>query len=121
MLINSAQIVKAAQAVAAEEKTDKPEALSLIAIHDEHEFVDDKSQSLTKAIGLLSAGKTTHYYSYGNFNLVRLILHILKQTGPANVFMSSYSISSESIEQLQRHIQLKKILTFKLKIGRAHV
>ncbi len=78
------------------------------------EFADDKSKSLTKSIGQLQIGKTTHYYSYGNFNLVRLIAHLLKQTGPANIFMTSYSFSQASIEQLLNYRQKGLITSFRV-------
>lgn len=77
-------------------------------------FADDKSKTLIKSIGQLQNDKTTHYYSYGNFNLVRLLIHLLKQTGPANVFMTSYSFSQTSIEQLLNHRQKGNILSFRV-------
>lgn len=77
-------------------------------------FVADDEQNLTKAIGKLQNGKTTHFYSWGNFNLVRLIVFILKQTGPARVFMTSYSFSQKSIEQLINRIEKKEILSFRV-------
>jgi hypothetical protein len=78
------------------------------------EFADDKSKSLTKSIGQLQNRKTTHYYSYGNFNLVRLIAHLLKQIGPANIFMTSYSFSQASIEQLLNYRQKGLITSFRV-------
>ena len=77
-------------------------------------FINSPDQSLTKAIGQLEHSKTTHYYSYGNFNLVRLMLYIIKQTGPVHAFMTSYSFSQKSIEQIQRQIELKNLLSFKV-------
>lgn len=117
MLINSGDIINSVfvEPQNKEGKT-KQEPSSLIMDEGNSCFVDDKSQALTKAIGTIENGLTTHYYSYGNFNLVRLILYLLKQTGPANVFMTSYSISTESIEQIQRHIELQKLLSFRLLI-----
>ena len=58
------------------------------------EFVSDIDKSLTAAIGLLNPNVNTHYYSFGNFNLVRLIMYIIKQTGPVNLCMTSYSFSN---------------------------
>ena len=78
------------------------------------EFADDKNKSLIKSIGQLQNGKTTHYYSYGNFNLVRLIAHLLKQTGPASIFMTSYSFSQASIEQLLNYRQKGLITSFRV-------
>ena len=77
-------------------------------------FVSDEEKSLTLAIGQLDNGKEHHYYSWGNFNLVRLIGYLIKQTGPVHVFMTSYSFSQKSIEQLQNKISKKEILSFKV-------
>jgi len=71
---------------------------------------------LIKAIGQLKNGFSTHYYSWGNFNLVRLMLHLVKQTGPVNCLMTSYSFSQTSIEQLQNYINKGLILSFRVLI-----
>ena len=81
---------------------------------DRYGFVDDQQRTLTKAIGKLAQGKTTHYYSYGNFNLVRLMMHLMKQTGPVHAFMTSYSFSQKSIEQLQKRIEQQELLSFRV-------
>lgn len=77
-------------------------------------LISDQEQSLTSAIGQLQNGKEHHFYSRGNFNLVRLICYLLKQTGPAHLMMTSYSFSRKSIEQLQNRIEKKEILSFKI-------
>ena len=77
-------------------------------------FISDADQALTLAIGQLQNGKEHHFYSWGNFNLVRLISYLIRQTGPVHVFMTSYSFSQKSIEQLQNKISRKEILSFKI-------
>lgn len=77
-------------------------------------FVSDRDIQLTKAIGTIELGKNVHYYSFGNFNLVRLIVYLLKQLGPSHVFMSSYSFSTKSINQLHNLIEKKQILSFRV-------
>ena len=72
--------------------------------------------ALTKSIGEIIPGKQKHYYSDGNFNLIRLIFHILKQTGPAHVLMSTYSISQDSLEQVRNRIQREEILSIRFLI-----
>lgn len=52
--------------------------------------------------GLLSKGVNKHFYSKGAFNLIQLVLYILEQVGPADVFLSTYSISMDSISTLSR-------------------
>lgn len=95
-------------------KQEKREAIGIGTHHFEHIFISDMEQSLTKAIGTLQNGKTTHFYSWGNFNLVRLMMYILKQTGPAHAFMTSYSFSQKSIEQLQNRIEQQELLSFRV-------
>ena len=92
----------------------KPDPVGLVTMNSIPVFVSDIDQSLTKAIGQLENGKTTHYYSWGNFNLVRLIVYLLKQTGPAHCFMTSYSFSQKSIEQLRNRLEQKELISFKV-------
>ena len=77
-------------------------------------FIADSEKALTRSIGQLENGREHHFYSWGNFNLVRLISYLIKQTGPAHVFMTSYSFSQKSIEQLQHKISKGEILSFKV-------
>jgi len=77
-------------------------------------FKADAEKALTRSIGQLENGREHHFYSWGNFNLVRLISYLIKQTGPAHVFMTSYSFSQKSIEQLQHKISKGEILSFKV-------
>lgn len=53
-------------------------------------------------LGEIWLGIDKHFYSRGAFNLIQLVLYILQQTGPANVFLSTYSIATESISTLIR-------------------
>ena len=114
MLINTSKILAKAKAPTLEtkEQTQKPEILE----HPDQDsvFVDDKEQVLTKSITKLQIGNAVHYYSYGNFNLVRLIVHLMKQTGPVNLFMTSYSFSQKSIEQLLLQRKRGNLLSFKV-------
>jgi hypothetical protein len=96
-------------------ETSKQQAVSLVLENSEGSvFVADYDKSLTKAIGQLQNGLTTHFYSWGNFNLVRLMMYILKQTGPAHAFMTSYSFSQKSIEQLNLKLSQKQLLSFRV-------
>jgi len=98
------------------EADSKPEPQSLVGSDHESIFVADDTKTLIKAIGQLKNGFSTHYYSWGNFNLVRLILHLVKQTGPVHCLMTSYSFSQTSIEQLQNCINKGLILSFRVLI-----
>ena len=98
-------------------ETGKQQAVSLVSGNEREKpsvFVAEADKSLTKAIGQLQNGSTTHFYSWGNFNLVRLMIYILKQTGPAHAFMTSYSFSQKSIEQLNLKLTQKQLLSFRV-------
>ena len=98
-------------------ETSKQQAVSLVSDLENGNssvFVAEADKSLTKAIGQLQNGLTTHFYSWGNFNLVRLMMYILKQTGPAHAFMTSYSFSQKSIEQLNMKLSQKQLLSFRV-------
>jgi len=92
----------------------KNEAIRLISDQGENAFIADTDKNLSKAIGQLAIGKDTHYYSWGNFNLVRLIIYLIRQTGPVHCLMTSYSFSQTSIEQLQNRIEKKDLLSFRV-------
>lgn len=114
MLVKTKNIITKVMAAADASTDNKPQPDVIVTEQVAGEFADDKTKTLIKSIGQLKNGKTTHYYSYGNFNMVRLLIHLLKQTGPANVFMTSYSFSQTSIEQLLNHRQKGNILSFRV-------
>jgi hypothetical protein len=76
----------------------------------------DIRKNLDACIGLLGREHDIHFYSFGHFNLVRLVIHILEQTGNAHLFMSSYSFNKRSIEQLSSKLTNGEILSFRLLI-----
>ncbi|NQU51235.1 MAG: hypothetical protein HQ522_01725 [Bacteroidetes bacterium] len=113
MLFKPSDIIKQVY-VSPREEGNKQQAVSLTESGSGFSFVDENSKPLTLAIGELEQGKSTHYYSYGNFNLVRLMLYIIKQTGPVHAFMTSYSFSQKSIEQIQRRLEQNLLLSFRV-------
>ena len=68
--------------------------------------VDEVAQVLLhpQSLGMIKHGMTKHFYSDGSFNLIQLCVYILKQTGPAHVFLTSYSISEDSLQVLRRKV-----------------
>lgn len=80
-----------------------------------HDFVAETLCS-PSALGVVNPGKDKHFYSKGAFNLVQLILYLLKQSGPAHIFMSSYSIAEESLATLKRYCDKGEILSIRFLI-----
>ncbi len=62
-------------------------------------------------LGKIEQGKDKHFYSDGAFNLIQLITYLLKQTGPAHVFLTSYSIAEDSLGTLRRKLEKGDILS----------
>ena len=56
------------------------------------------------------------FYSSGAFNLIQLIFYILKQTGPAHLFLTTYSISMDSINALHRKVETDELLSVRFLI-----
>lgn len=114
MLISASKIIERINATPVPVFEEQIRTDTLRVCEQQTVFVDDKEQSLTKSIGKLEQGKTLHYYSYGNFNLVRLLIFLMKQTGPVNVMMTSYSFSQKSIEALLNQRKLGNLLSFRV-------
>lgn len=68
------------------------------------------------ALGRLVPGRDKHFYSSGAFNLIQLLFYILKQTGPAHLFLTTYSISMESIAALHRKVESGELLSVRFLI-----
>lgn len=56
-------------------------------------------------LGLVQHGINKHFYTRGAFDLVQLVLYVLAQTGPADVVISSYSISEQTLKTLHRMVE----------------
>lgn len=67
-------------------------------------------------LGQIEVGRNKHFYSKGAFNLIQLVLYLLRQTGPAHIFISSYSISEESLATLLRYQEKGDILSIRFLI-----
>lgn len=47
-------------------------------------------------------GHNKHFYTRGAFDLIQLVLFILKQVGPSDVVISSYSIAEQTLKTIKR-------------------
>ena len=85
---------------------------------DSNNDIDLIAEVLTKpsALGTIRIGYDKHFYSKGAFNLIQLVLYLLNQTGPAHVFISSYSINEQSLATLRRYVDSGKILSIRFLI-----
>lgn len=115
MLLKSKEIIQVVpEGLPANPVSEEKEPALVIGHNDEGTFIADPENSLITAIGTILPGRSHHYYSWGNFNLVRLITHLIRQTGPVHLMMTSYSFSRKSIEQIQNRIDRGDILSFRV-------
>lgn len=78
---------------------------------DDHMDIVDGILLHPDGLGVIRNGYSKHFYSSGAFNLIQLIFFVLKQTGPAHLFLTSYSISMDSITALRRKLDAGDILS----------
>lgn len=85
--------------------------------------VGDKSADIADTLlqhpdglGMIIPGYAKHFYSSGAFNLIQLVFYVLRQTGPANLFLTSYSISMDSINALHRKLDAGALLSVRFLI-----
>ena len=64
-------------------------------------------------IGNIKMGETIHYASIGEWSMHNLLFHLLNKTGPANVFISTWSVSEDAVRQIIDKIKTGFILNIK--------
>ena len=91
------------------------ELLSRYADMENVSRVDEVAEVLLapRGLGRIEKGKDKHFYSDGAFNLIQLVAYLLKQTGPAHVFLTSYSIAEDSLGTLKRKLERGEILSIR--------
>lgn len=66
-----------------------------------HFITGDKMQLLEQTIGSLNPGYSAFFKTDGAWSNIHLLEYILMQTGPANVYFSTWSISAEAISRFE--------------------
>ena len=97
----------------------QPDHRSLVNVLDRSESDIEVIASVlerTSQLGTIRQGSDKHFYSNGAFNLVQLMLYVLRQTGPADVFLSTYSIAEDSVSTLRRYVDEGRILSIRFLI-----
>lgn len=109
MLFTPVQIINEEKNQGKRKKELSPD--SFLADNSETDFI---SGILDKHIGKIIPGKTIHFWSFGNFNMMRLIFHILDHIGPSDILLSSYSISPKTISGIINRQEKGLIKSFRL-------
>ena len=66
-------------------------------------------QKVDSAIGKIAMGKTIHFATMGEWSSHELLFHILDQTGPADVWISTWSVSEDAARLLIGKVETKAI------------
>jgi hypothetical protein len=85
------------------------------------------NEKVSKVIGEIKMNETIHYTSIGEWSSHDLLFHILKQIGPASVYISTWSISEDATRKMLDHVKngsIKKlscVLDWRVKVRRPEV
>jgi hypothetical protein len=72
-----------------------------------------RSQKCSEVIGTIKMGSDIHFVSAGEWSSHDLLFHILKQTGPADVYFATWSMTEISIMKILKGIESGLILNIK--------
>ena len=73
-----------------------------------------RQESALKAIGTLHHGTDIFGFTKGQFSMIDLLEHCLKQTGPAHLFVATWSAAAADIQAAHKFLGNGRILTIKL-------
>jgi hypothetical protein len=78
-----------------------------------------KSLSAEEAIGELKPMQDVYILTFGQFSLVDALVHVLKQTGPANVDLSTWTAADAHLERTKALMDSADILRFRMIVDRS--
>lgn len=64
-----------------------------------------RGQQVHQVLGELEPGKTIHYKTKGKWSTHQVMSYLLQYSGPAQVYLSSYTASEDPIRQIIKHLQ----------------
>lgn len=76
------------------------EALSTSCTGDVSVLLGESLNHLSACIGELQQGQIIHFVTYGKWSMHQLIIYLLKQIGPANLYMTSWSMTEQPLRAL---------------------
>jgi hypothetical protein len=78
-----------------------------------------KSLSAAEAIGELKQQQDTYILTFGQFSLVDALVHVLSQTGPANVDLSTWTAADAHLERTKALMDSADILRYRMIVDRS--
>jgi hypothetical protein len=96
-------LVKVAEILSNEKSIPEPESSGVFSLRtsdNNNSFIGSPEDSLKKYIGEIPKDKMIHFVTNGRWSMHDLLVYILKQTGPADVLVSTWSISELAIRTI---------------------
>lgn len=81
-------------------------------------IISAESYSLAEIIGAITTGRSICYTTKGRWSAHDLLAYILKMTGPADVWFTSWSMTPKPIEDVIQMAQSGKILSLNIVLDR---
>lgn len=75
--------------------------------------IGHKQSSLQDIIGVLTHNEHVHVPSFARWSMHDVLIHILQQTGPANVWITSWTITEEPVRAILEEMAQGRILSLK--------
>jgi hypothetical protein len=78
-----------------------------------------KSLTAAEAIGELKPQQDIYILTFGQFSLVDALVHVLSQTGPANVDLSTWTAADAHLEKTKAMMDSAEILRYRMIVDRS--
>jgi len=88
----------------------KPQSVAIVNMGINCSFIGKSNQKISDIIGDIVQGQTTHYASLGDWSTHDLLFYLLRITGAARVYFTTWAISEFAIRQLYLLIESGLIL-----------
>jgi len=88
----------------------KPQSVAIVNMGINRSFIGKSNQKISDVIGDIVQGQTTHYASLGDWSTHDLLFYLLRITGAARVYFTTWAISEFAIRQLYLFIESGLIL-----------
>lgn len=96
----------------------RPDLISATIITSADNIISAESYSLQEIIGTIHSGKTICYTTKGRWSAHDLLAYLLKMTGPADVWFTSWSMTSKPIEGIIKMVQSGAIKSLSIVLDR---
>lgn len=96
-------------------KPKKKEEYTYDSLFPEHvDMVGEPWDVLSKHIGRIEMGGIYNFWTFGRYAMADIINHLLRQTGPADVMATTWSLNTKSVQEILNRRKDGLIRSFKM-------